>query len=125
VKDGKLVYEANTFGRNHERLVASQPLPKGRSTVVYQFDVDPSLTETLKGFLSAALLARARPGTGVLSVNGVEVAHTHFSEFGGFRSAGTETFGIARDTGSSVSELYTAPARFAGKVLKVEIDTKP
>ncbi len=125
VKDGKLIYEANTFGKTRELLVSSQPLPKGKSTIVYEFKVDPSLTETVKGLISAALLAKARPGTATLSLNGVEVAHGHLSQFGGFRSAGTETFDIGKDNGSPVSSLYDGPNAFAGKVQRVEIDVKP
>jgi arylsulfatase len=125
VKDGKLIYEANTFGTTHEKLVSSQRLPKGKVHIAYDFTVDRSLSESVKGLLSAALLAKSRPGTGVLSVNGVEVARAHLSQFGGFRSAITETFDLGKDTGSPVSQSYESPFAFTGKVEKVEVELKP
>jgi arylsulfatase len=125
VKDGKLTYEANTFGKVHEQLVSSQPLPKGKVHIAFEFQVDRSLTESVKGLFSAALLSKSRPGTGILSVNGVEVARAHLSQFGGFGSAITEPFDLGKDTGSPVSPSYESPFAFTGKVEKVEIDVKP
>lgn len=125
VQEGRLVYEANTFGQTHEKIVSSKPLPSGKVAIVYEYDVDFSLTEAAKGLLSSALLAKARPGKARLSVNGEEVASGHFSAFGGFRSAGTESFDIGRDDGSPVSVAYPSPNAFSGKIRKIEIDVKP
>jgi arylsulfatase len=124
VKDGKLVYEANTFGQIHERIESSKPLPKGKVVITFDFDVDFSLTQAAKGLVSSALVAKARPGKARLSVNGEEVASGHFSSFGGFRAVGTETFDVGKDLGSPVSDAYASPFAFTGKIEKVEIDLK-
>ncbi|WP_018268308.1 arylsulfatase [Methylosinus sp. LW4] len=124
VKDGKLIYQNNLFGQTLEKLVASKPLPRGKVTILYEFDVDFSLTEAAKGLLSSALVAKARPGRARLAVNGEEVASGHLSLFGGFRSIGTETLDIGKDLGSPVSPDYASPFAFTGRVEKVEIDLK-
>ncbi|PPQ36585.1 arylsulfatase [Rhodoblastus acidophilus] len=123
VKDGRLIYVSNLFGQTLERVVGA-PLPKGKSTVVYTFDVDFSLKETAKGLISAALIAKARPGQARLSVNGEEVASEHLSAFGGFNAIGTETLDIGKDLGSPVSPDYQTPFAFTGKIEKVELDLK-
>jgi arylsulfatase len=75
----------------------------------------------------AAVAARAEnlPRPAPLFAGSEEVASGHFSSFGGFRSAGTETFDIGKDNGSPVSAAYENPFAFTGKVAKVEIDVKP
>ncbi|WP_036259908.1 arylsulfatase [Methylocapsa aurea] len=124
VKDGKLVYESNTFGKVHETLASSRPLPKGKSHIAFEFDVDRSLTESAKGSLSPALVSKSRPGTATLSIDGVEVARAHFSQFGSFGSSITEPFDLGKDSGSPVSNAYESPFAFTGNVEKVEIDLK-
>ncbi|HMK88838.1 MAG TPA: sulfatase-like hydrolase/transferase [Methylocystis sp.] len=125
VKDGKLVYEANTFGQTHEQIASSKPLPKGKVTIVYEFEVDFSLVQAAKGLLSSALLAKTRPGQAKLTVGGELVASGRLTNFGGFRSAGTETLDIGKDLGSPVSSDYESPFAFTGKVEKVEVDVQP
>ncbi|MBB4199803.1 arylsulfatase [Rhodoblastus sphagnicola] len=123
VKDGKLIYASNLFGQKLERVVG-KALPKGKATVVYEFDVDFSLKEAAKGLVSAALVAKARPGQARLTVNGEEVASEHLSSFGGFGSIGTETLDIGKDLGSPVSPDYESPFAFTGKIEKVELELK-
>ena len=74
--------------------------------------------------MSSALVTKARPGVGRLTVNGEEVASSHLSLFGGFRSIGTETLDVGKDLGSPVSPDYDSPFAFTGRVEKAEIDLK-
>lgn len=124
VEDGKLIYQNNLFGQALEKVVSSKPLPRGKVTIVYDFDVDFSLTEAAKGLLSSAVVAKARPGAAKLTVNGEEVASPHLNLFGGFRSIGTETLDIGKDLGSAVSPDYESPFVLTSKIEKVEIDFK-
>jgi arylsulfatase len=123
VKDGKPVYASNLYGQKLERVVG-KPLPQGKVTLAYDFDVDFSLVEAAKGAVSAALISKARPGKARLTVNGEEVASEHLASFGGFSGVGTETLDIGKDLGSPVSSDYEAPFAFAGKIEKVELDLK-
>jgi arylsulfatase len=117
VKDGKLIYENNTFGTVHERITADAALPAGHATVTVQFTPDAS-----GGIM--AILARKIPGPGqaTLLVNGKQVGQTHFSKFGGFASSIDEPLDIGRDSGSPVSASYDSPNPYAGRVTRVTID---
>ena len=119
VKDGKLVWENNTLNKVHERVVASEPLPEGPVTVTVQFTAEP---QPANGSPLAAFLKPPAPGKAEIFVNGRKVAEGHFSRFGGFASAITETFDLAKDSGSPVSNEYSSPFPFNGQVEKVTID---
>jgi arylsulfatase len=117
VQDGRVVYENNTFGVTHEKLVSSTSLPTGKAEVVTIFTVDPQATGA-----NVFPSGDARPGTAQMFINGSKVGETHFSRFGGFRSSHYETFDIGRDGGSPVSAAYSAPNAFTGTIDKVSID---
>jgi arylsulfatase len=121
VKDSKLVYESNTFGKIHETLVSAKPMPAGHVRIAFEFKADSPLGSGLAALLSP----KTRPGTGKLFIDGAEVAQTRLSRFGGFSSAITEPFDVGKDTGSSVSQSYQSPFAFTGQIEKVEIDLEP
>jgi arylsulfatase len=119
VKDGKLTYESNTFDETREILVARDVLPGGKIQVAFAFEADPRPKMTP----IEALRNPVRSGMGRLFVNGQQVAEGRIERLGGFAGAGiTETFDLARDSGSPVSNTYTAPFAFNGRVEKVVID---
>ena len=119
VKDGRLVYENNTFGNAGETILASGPLPTGKAQIVFEYQQDP-----LKQVLSLLRLPRVTSGTGRLFVDGNLVGERHFCQFGGFASSINETFDVGRDSGSPVSKSYESPFAFTGKVKSVTIDLK-
>ncbi|WP_036256907.1 arylsulfatase [Methylocapsa acidiphila] len=121
VKDGKLIYEANTFGKIHETLESAQPLPLGKARIDFVFEADPRPASGLPPLLAP----KNAPGTGRLFVDGVEVAQRRFSKFGSFGSAITEPFDVGKDSGSAVSQSYETPFAFTGRVEKIEIDLQP
>jgi len=117
VKDGRLVYENNSFTDVHEKLVSSQSLPSGKVEVTTVFTVNAAAPST-----SVVPSGDAKPGTAEMFINGKKVGETRFSRFGGFRSSHYETFDVGQDTGAPVSNDYTAPNPFTGVVEKVTID---
>lgn len=111
LQDGKVVYELNTLGRTHERIVASEPVPAGRVRITFEFIADDS--DSAKDGPP-----RGRPGVGRLSVNGKPAGEVHFAWFGAFAS---ETFDVGRDLGSPVSDDYATPFPFTGKLEEVTL----
>jgi arylsulfatase len=117
VSGGKLIYENNTFGTVHERIVSNVPLPVGHATITFDFTPDP------RGSLIGALLRKV-PGSGLasLKLNGQKLGETHFTKFGGFASSIDEALDIGRDSGSPVSTAYQSPNPYSGRVTRVTID---
>ena len=111
VKDGRLIYENNTFGNTGETIVASGPLPTGKAQIVFEYQQD-----LLKQALSPLRLPKVTSGTGRLFVDGTLAGERHFAQFGGFASSINETFDVGRDSGSPVSKSYESPFAFNGKV---------
>jgi arylsulfatase len=119
VKDGKLTYESNTFDETRETLVAPEALPTGKIQVAFEFEADPRPNMTP----IEAMRNPVRSGRGRLFVNGTQVSEARIERLGGFAGAGiTETFDLAKDSGSPVSNAYAAPFAFNGRVEKVVID---
>jgi arylsulfatase len=109
VQDGHVVYEVNAFGHRTGRLISRSGLKPGKAHVV--LDVNP---EGPAG-------ATVRPGTAILSINGVAQGEETFTNLNG--SSYTETLDVGTDLGSPVSAAYASPDTFRGKIdnLKVEI----
>jgi arylsulfatase len=119
VKDGKLTYESNTFDETHDVVVAPEVLPSGKVQVAFAFEADPRPNMTP----IEALRNPVRSGVGRLFVNGRQVSEARIERLGGFAGAGiTETFDLAKDSGSPVSRAYAAPFAFNGRVEKVVIE---
>ena len=77
VKNGKLIYEANSFGPYHQKLVSSEPLPAGKVQVAFEFTVDKSTAPSfgVAGPYRVPIVA----GTGRISINGKKVAEGYFT----------------------------------------------
>ena len=116
LKDGKAVYELNTLGKTHEKIVSSEPLPTGKARITFDF-----VAEGNEGSKDPAPGRSIGPGVGRLSVNGMPAGEAHFAWFGGFRS---ETFDVGSDLGSPVSDDYATPFSFTGKVETVTLELK-
>lgn len=116
VKNGQLVYENNSRGLAHEKLVSAVPLPTGKVQVVFEFTPDLAKAGTKDVSPGRSIT----PGHGRLLVNGKPAGETGFAWFGGFG----ETFDVGQDLGSPVSDAYATPFAFTGKVDKVVIDLK-
>ena len=100
---GHLVYETQMVPWN-ERMVSSEPLPKGPLKVRY--------VQTM----------RARPfeGSGALFVNGRQVAERKFDRV--LVNTSYDGFSVGADLGNQVSMDYQGPNPFQGKIRVVRID---
>ncbi len=115
VKNGQLVYENNSLGFTHDKLVSSVPLPAGKVQVVFEYT--PDLKKTANDLSRGSSIT---PGHGRLLVNGKPAGEAEFSWFGGFG----ETFDVGQDLASPVSDDYATPFAFTGKIDKVVLDLK-
>jgi arylsulfatase len=112
-----VVYEANTFGRYHQRIESADALAPGKAEIVFEYKPD-SAPEQTPGVLFRGATST---GTGTLTVNGKAEGSTHFANFGGFLTSIAETLDVGKDTGSAVSTQYTAPFPFTGSIDTVRI----
>lgn len=114
VKDGKLVYDNNSFNASHHRIIASEPLPTGKVQIAFEFlaDAKPLRVDTAPG-------RSVISGHGRLLVNGTLVGEGRLPHFGGFPY---ESLDVGSDLGSPVSTDYASPARFTGTIDKVTIE---
>lgn len=113
VKDGKLHYDYNFFGRTLYSVVSSTNLPSGVVNVKMKYDQLPfkAFKEATGG--TVTLFINDKPsGTGKLDV----VVPARFSA--------TETMDIGMDLGSCVSTAYkkSAPFKFTGTINKVTFE---
>jgi arylsulfatase len=119
VKDGRLIYENNTFGQERQTIVASELLPEGRVSVAYEFSADIG---GLSSLLSIVPLPKG--GTGRLYLQGKLVGEGRLDKFGAFGTSFGESFDIGRDRNSAVSAAYEAPFAFTGKVQEVRLEVR-
>jgi len=110
VKDGRLNYENNFFGKERDLITASDVLPTGKVTAVFEYTHED---QTFGG-----------GGTGRLLVDGAEVGKARFARVPPMRYGATETFDIGEDAGEAVSATYKGPFPFTGTVDEVMIDLK-
>ncbi|MDH4109704.1 MAG: sulfatase-like hydrolase/transferase [Gammaproteobacteria bacterium] len=101
IKDGRLYYDYNFLDGVHY-VLESGPLPAGPTDMKFNF-----------------IKTREFGGTGELYVNGekvdeVEMPAMHISTY-----SLAETFDIGMDTGTQVSESYSDPFEFTGKLDRV------
>jgi arylsulfatase A-like enzyme len=103
---GKPVFTYNMLDLERFRWEAPQALTPGKHTVVFDFKYDGP------GF--------GKSGTGVLSVDGKEVATKKMPHTIPFIMAIDETFDVGADTRTGVDDKdYQVPFRFTGKLAKV------
>jgi arylsulfatase A-like enzyme len=110
VKDGKLVYHYNWFGRERTNIVSSEPLPAGESTVTMEFAYDGG--------------GLGKGGEATIGINGKEVGRARIANTVAGRF-GIDTFGVGSDSGAPVADTYEAPFPFAGRIKRVEIELGP
>ena len=109
VKGGKLVYEFNWFDEDRYVITSSEPVPAGKSTVLFDFAYDGG--------------GEGKGGKGTLFINGKKVGEGRIEKTAPARF-GIDTFGVGKDTGSPVSNAYKPPFSFNGDIAKVDIVLK-
>jgi arylsulfatase A-like enzyme len=109
---GKPVFVYNFFNLERFRWEGQAALTPGKHTVVFDFKYDGP------GF--------AKGGTGVLSVDGKEVANRTIPHTMPFLETIDETFDVGVDTRSGVDDKdYQLPFRFSGKINKLTVKLVP
>ena len=109
---GKPVFTYNLLDMRRFRWEAPQALEPGKHTVVFDFTYDgPGM---------------AKGGTGVLKVDGVEVATQKIPHTIAFIMPFDETFDVGVDTRTGVDDAdYRVPFRFTGTINKLTIKPGP
>ena len=110
LKDGVLKYVHNYLGITEYPVVATEPLPAGRTTVQYKFTYEGG-AETGKG------------GTGALYVGNKKVGEAHIDKTVPFMYSFDETLDIGRDPATPVTEDYAMGDNdYNGKIHSVTVD---
>jgi len=114
LKDGRLHYEYNFFGRQSYRVSSSEKVPSGEVQIVLEYEQKP-----YKGWDTTGGAAR-------LYVNGKQVGEGDIGNVVPGRFSATETLDIGMDLGSTVSAEYhkQKPFAFTGRIEDVAIDLK-
>jgi arylsulfatase A-like enzyme len=109
---GKPVFDYNGLMLAQFRWEAQQPLAAGKHTIVFDFTSDgPGI---------------AKGGSGVLRVDGQEVATQKIPKTIPFLMPGDETFDVGVDTRTGVNDLdYQVPFRFNGTIKNVTVKLGP
>ncbi|CEF49435.1 unnamed protein product [uncultured bacterium] len=108
---GKPVFSYNLLALQHFRWEGADALAAGKHTIVFDFKYDgPGL---------------AKSGTGVLSVDGKEVAKKTIPHTVPTLFSIDESFDVGVDTRTGVDDSYELPFRFTGKLQKLTIKLGP
>jgi len=102
------MFHYNFLDIAHFNIAARDALAPGRHTVVFDFKYDGG--------------GVGKGGTGILSVDGKQVAQGRIANTVPFRFSADETFDVGEDTGTPVSLDYDVPFRFTGKIEKVVVN---
>ncbi len=110
--NSKPVFTYNLMGLEHFRWTSDKPLSPGKHTVMFDFTYDgPGL---------------GKGGTGVLQVDGVEVAKQTIPHTIPFVLTFDETFDVGVDTRTGVNDAdYQVPFRFTGTINKLTVKPGP
>jgi arylsulfatase len=110
VKDGKPTYTYNWLGLQQYTVAATQALPSGKATIRFEFASDGG--------------GMGKGGTGTLLVNGKKVAEGRIEQTQCCAFSADEGADVGADEGTPVSEAYTVPFTFTGKIATVTIELK-
>lgn len=109
---GKPVFVWNLVDLKRERWEGKEALKPGKHTLVFDFAYDGV------GF--------GKGGTGVLKVDGKEIARKKMEKTLPFTLQWDETFDVGVDTGTPVDDKdYKVPFRFTGKLTKLTVKIGP
>ncbi len=110
VKDGKPTYTYNWLGLQQYTVAATQALPSGKATIRFEFASDGG--------------GMGKGGTGTLLVNGKQVATGRIDRTQCCAFSADEGADVGADEGTPVTDAYTVPFKFTGKIATVTINLK-
>ena len=108
MKDGKPTYTYNWLGLNDYTVAATQALPAGKATIRFEFAYDGG--------------GMGKGGMATIVVNGKKVATGRIEQTQGMAFSADEGADVGADEGTAVTEAYTVPFKFTGKIDKVTIE---
>jgi hypothetical protein len=112
MKDGKVAYEYNFFGRDRYTIASTEALPAGTATIRYEFAYEEGQKPGGRG-------------TGTLFINDTMVAEGDIEKTVPFIFSADETTDVGVDHHTPVSNQYAQRGNeFTGKIDKVTIDLK-
>ena len=100
VLDGKPTFQYSLLGREEYTIASSEPLPRGASTIRFDFAYDGG--------------GMGKGGTGTLSVNGRKVGEGRIEKTVPVVFSTDDTFDVGEDWGTPISPTYEPPFRFTG-----------
>jgi arylsulfatase len=111
LRDGVPTFVYNFLSIDRPTFTASEPLPKGKATLVVDFAYDGG--------------GMGKGGTITLSANGRTVAGGRLERTIPIQFSLGEGLDIGLDAGSAVDFTYRLPFAFTGRIDKVTVDLKP
>ena len=115
---GKPVFLYNFFDVQRTRWEGANALSPGKHTIEFDFKYDGLGVGTL-AFNNVSGIGRG--GTGVLKVDGQEVARQNHGAHFPLIMQWDENFDIGADTGTPVSDEYQVPFKFNGTIDKLTL----
>lgn len=115
---GRPVFVYNFFDLERTRWESTTPLQPGRHTIEFDFKYDGLGAGTL-AFNNVSGIGRG--GTGVMRVDGREVASQHISHTVPLIFEFDETFDIGADTGTPVAEEYQPPFELNARLTRLSL----
>jgi arylsulfatase A-like enzyme len=116
VKDGKLAYDYNFFGKATYHIESADKLPAGEVEVAMKYEQQPF-----------KMLQESTGGPAELFINGKSVGKGDVKNVAPARFSATETMDIGMDLGATVTAAYReqAPFAFTGKINGVTVEISP
>ena len=113
VKDGTPGYDYNFLGMSRSSVLATSKLPKGKSTIRFEFAYDGG--------------GMGKGGQGTMYVNGQKVGGGRIERTQAMMFSADETADVGIDLGTPVVETIgsEAKSRFTGTISKVVVEVKP
>lgn len=108
VQEGKPTFHYNFLGLDRYTITSSELLPRGKSTVRFDFAYDGG--------------GRGKGGTGTMSINGRKVGEGRIARTVPVYFSTDDTFDVGEDWGTPVSPTYAIPFKFTGKLRKVTVE---
>ena len=111
LRDGKPTFVYNFLGAERPTVIAKDPLPKGKTTLVVDFKYDGG--------------GIGKGGDIKITANGKKVAEGRLKRTIPAQFSLGEGLDIGMDVGSPIDFTYELPFVFTGKIEKVDIELKP
>ena len=108
VLKGQPTFHYNWIGMERTAITSSEPLPRGRCTICFDFAYDGG--------------GMGKGGTGTLTVNGKKVAEGRIAKTVPVVFSTDDTFDVGEDWGTPVSPTYHLPFKFTGTLKKVTVE---